>query len=124
MLRLFRASDGDARFSQRRMADDVAPLSLHAVGAIRHRRSGAAALGGSSKFEVRSSKQYRMFEEAMSETALRFRHCSLLLIRICFGFRYSNLEIQLPRSRLLDLDQVRHEHLVGVAERFEEEEVE
>src|SRR2546423_11212970 len=42
LLRVFRASDGGARFSKRIVANDISPLSLHAVGAFRHRGSGAA----------------------------------------------------------------------------------
>src|SRR5205807_9648951 len=40
---LFRTSDADTRFSERRLANDVALVSLYAVGAVRNARSGSGA---------------------------------------------------------------------------------
>ncbi|MEY2508746.1 MAG: hypothetical protein QOH01_3075 [Verrucomicrobiota bacterium] len=40
-----------------------------------------------------------------------------------FSILDSPSSLRLPRSRLLDLDQVRHEHFIGVAERLEKHQV-
>ena len=72
-------------------ADDPARLCHN-----RNAERGRCEWAGNSKSEIRRSKQYQMFQRVKFETAqpaeFRFDDFFHSLIRICFGFRYSNFE--------------------------------
>ena len=71
-------------------------ITWRGAAATEMRERGRCGSAGNSKSEIRRSKQYQMSEGVKFETAqpaeFRFDDFFHSLIRVCFGFRYSNFE--------------------------------